>query len=207
MKILVVDDHQLVIDGIKSMMQGSEYDIIAEATSSLRAWELILANPNLYDLVIADISMKGESGLALCRRIKESFTHIKVLILSMHTEEEYIQEAIISDADGYILKNNGQGEFLEALNCIEEKGYYYSHNIISIVKTMEKKHSDAYPRLTRREMEVLDLILKEFTSRQIADKLFISKQTVNTHRINLMSKTSSKSIVGLIKYAVRNNLL
>ncbi len=153
--------------------------------------------------------MPGMSGTDLCKAIKQFNAKIKVLILSMHNHVDYVKAAIDADADGYMLKTIGQTELVNALQSIAEKGAYFSQEIIPLLfKEVKQNHSNHTPvKLTHRELEILDLILKEYTSREIAEKLFICKQTVDTHRLSIMEKTGSKSIVGLIKYALRTGIL
>jgi len=208
-KVLIVDDHQIVIDGIKSVLAQQSNIIVCEtATTGEEAWAKILAISGRLDLVIVDISMPGISGIELCKKIKEKFCSIKVLFLSMHDEAMYVKQAIACEADGYMLKICDKNELLTALNAVLEKGSYFAYNILPLIHAQVNSEKKSLPtKLTLREIEILDLILKEMTSKEIADKLFISKQTVDTHRINIMEKTSSKSIVGLIKYAISHNLV
>jgi DNA-binding NarL/FixJ family response regulator len=208
--ILVVDDHQIVIDGIKSMLEFSEaYIIVAEALNAESAWKLVQSKSVPIDIVISDISMGTMSGIELCRRIKTFDSNIKVMILSMYNQIDYIRQALNCEADGYILKNSGRNEFITALDALVQKGAYFAHEIIPILYQQVKNHARETDRikLSQRELDVLELILQEFTSKEIADKLFISKQTVDSHRISIMEKTSSKSVVGLIKYALKEGIL
>lgn len=204
--ILVVDDHQLVIDGLKSMLaEEKKYVVKNEALNGQQALEIITANPNDYQLIITDITMPLMTGIELCKIIKEQFSHIKVLILSMHNSIAIVKDALNAEADGYMLKNTGQDEFLKAIERILGDGTYFSQDILPIIlNQFQKERKDALKSvLTIREKEVLELIVQEFTSKEIADKLFISKQTVDTHRINIMQKTDCKTLVGLIKYAIQ----
>ncbi len=204
--ILVVDDHQLVIDGLKSMLaEEKSYVVKDEAVNGQQALEIITANPNNYQLIITDITMPLMTGIELCKIIKEQFSHIKVLILSMHNSIAIVKDALNAEADGYMLKNTGQDEFLKAIERILGNGTYFSQDILPIIlNQFQKERKDVLKSaLTIREKEVLELIVQEFTSKEIADKLFISKQTVDTHRINIMQKTDCKTLVGLIKYAIQ----
>jgi len=208
--LLLVDDHQLVLDGLKSMLEGHSYlRVLDTALTGEKAWSLIQANPQAYQLVVADISMPGISGIDLCQRIKEQHSHLRVLILSMHHEASYIRASIACEADGYMLKNGGQREFIKGLEAIMETGCYYAYDILPIIRadSLHNQHTEDLQELTPREMDVLTLILQEYTSKEIAAKLFISKQTVDSHRIRIMEKTASKSVVGLIKFAVRHRLI
>lgn len=207
--LLIVDDHQIVLDGIKSMLSEQNYfKIIGQALSAESAWDLIKLNELSIDIVVTDISMHEMSGIELCQKIKNTYPAIKVLILTMHNNVEFIKNAISCETDGYLLKSSGKQIFLTALHSIVDNGYFYGSEIIPILYQETTKKEKLIPeiKLTTRETEVLRLILEENTSKAIAEKLFISKQTVDSHRISIMEKTNCKSIVGLIKYAIENNL-
>ena len=208
--ILVVDDHQLVIDGIKSMLSlEKNYVVKGEALNGQQALEMITSKPNEYQIVITDITMPLMSGIELCKIIKEQFSHIKVLILSMHNSISIVKDALNAEADAYMLKNTGQDEFLRAIERVLENGTYFSQDILPIIldQFQKEKTQTTKPTLIQRETEVLELIAQEYTSKEIAEKLFISKQTVDTHRINIMQKTNCKNLVGLIKYAIQSGLI
>ncbi|MBL0012567.1 MAG: response regulator transcription factor [Flavobacterium sp.] len=207
--IIIVDDHQLVLDGIKSMLSGQDkFRIIAEALSGEAAFELIQSNTLPIDIVVTDISMKGMSGIELCQKIKNAYPALKVLILTMHNNVDFIKKAISCETDGYLLKSSGKPIILNALQSIVDNGCYYGPEIIPILYQETNRNEKRIPaiNLSSRETEVLRLILEENTSKAIAEKLFISKQTVDSHRINIMEKTGSKSIVGLIKFAMEHHL-
>jgi len=208
--ILIADDHQMVIDGIKSMLANhSEYVIVDEANNGQDAFDLILNNPEKYQFLITDISMPLLGGTELCRMIKQQFTHIQVLILSMYNNIQAVKEAINADADGYILKNAGQRELLTALHKIANNGTYFSEDIIPIIYNQyhQRQQQDLeMKQLTQREREVLTLIANELTSEEIGEKLFISKKTVDHHRQHLLEKCGCRSTVGLVKYAIKNGL-
>lgn len=204
--LLLVDDHQLVIDGIKSMLTGDKKYIVKNiATNGQQALDIIKSNPSSFDIVITDITMPLMNGIELCKHIKDEFDNIQVIVLSMHNSVGIVKEAIAADADGYMLKNIGQDEFLFGLNKLVEDGSYYSQEISPVIFNQYNRNKIESPsvNLSPREKEILNLISQELTSKEIADKLFISKQTVDTHRINIMQKTNSKSVVGLIKYAIQ----
>lgn len=208
--ILVVDDHQLVIDGLKSMLAlEKDYVVKDEALNGQQALEMITAKPDAYQLVITDITMPLMSGIELCKVIKEQFPHIKVLILSMHNSITIVKDALNAEADGYMLKNTGQEEFIKAIERVLGDGTYFSQDILPIILNLfqKEKKETLKNTLTQREKEVLELIVQEYTSKEIADKLFISKQTVDTHRINIMQKTDCKTLVGLIKYAIQSGYI
>ena len=205
--ILLVDDHQLVIDGIKSMLaNNSEYVIVDEANNGQDAFDLIANNPDKYQMLITDISMPLLSGTELCKMIKQQYNHIQVLILSMYNNIQAVKEAINAEADGYILKNAGKKELLTAIYRIANHGTYFSDDIVPLIYEQyhKQKHKDEQlALLTEREKEILALIVKELTSEEIGEKLFISKKTVDNHRQHILEKTNCKSTVGLVKFAIK----
>ena len=209
--ILIADDHQLVIDGIKSMLATeAHYRIIAEANDGQQAWEMIGSSAaDEYQLLITDISMPLLTGVELCRMVKQKRPEIKVLILSMYNNVSVVKEAIAAEADGYILKNTGKAEFLTALYRISDGGTYFTQDILPIIYNQyqkEKKQEEQLATLSQREKEILTLIVKEHTSEEIAQKLFISKKTVDNHRAHILEKTHCRSTIGLVKYAIKNGL-
>jgi DNA-binding NarL/FixJ family response regulator len=205
--ILLVDDHQLVIDGIKSMLASNiEYVIVDEANNGQDAFDLIANNPYKYQMLITDISMPLLSGTELCKMVKYQYNHIQVLILSMYNNIQAVKEAINAEADGYILKNAGKKELLTAIYRIANNGTYFSDDIVPLIYRQyhTQKHKDEQlALLTEREKEILALIVKELTSEEIGEKLFISKKTVDNHRQHILEKTNCKSTVGLVKFAIK----
>jgi len=207
--ILIADDHQMVIDGLKMMLDGDVYQVISEANNGQEAMDLIQMQPQQYHLLLTDISMPLLSGTELCRMIKSQFPHIQVLVLSMYNNPQAVKEAVLAEADGYILKNSGRTELLQALHRITNGGTYFSQDIVPIIYGQYQKQKvkdEKLNVLSPREREILSLIVKEFTSEEIAEKLFISKKTVDNHRQNLFIKCNCKSTVGLVKYALANGL-
>lgn len=209
--ILLADDHQLVVDGIKSMLApAAGFHVAGEANDGRQALEMINADPGRFQLVIADISMPVMSGVELCKAVKSRYPEIKVLILSMYNNVSVVKEAIAAEADGYMLKNTGREELLNALQRIVDSGTYFSQDIIPILCSQYIAEKDADRQLsvlTAREKEILMLIVKEMTSGEIAEALFISKKTVDTHRANILEKSNSRSTIGLVKFAIRTGLV
>lgn len=207
MNIIIADDHQMMIDGIRNMLSADPlYNVIAEANNGQAAYEMIAENPGHFQLLLTDISMPLLSGTQLCRMVKEQFRHIQVLILSMYNNDTAIKEAVLAEADGYILKNAGRDELLKALHRVMDGGTYFSQDIVPIIYRQyhqQKIQDQQLKQLSEREMEIVSLIVKEYTSEEIAQKLFISKKTVDNHRQHILEKTNCKSTVGLVKFAVK----
>jgi len=208
--ILIADDHQMVIDGLKSLLStDNAYTVVAEANNGQVAYEMIAAKPDNYQLLLTDISMPLLTGTQLCRMVKDKYPHIQVLILSMYNNAPAVKEAVMAEADGYILKNSGKSELLQAMHRIVSGGTYFSQDIVPIIYGQyhkQKIQDEQLSQLSAREKEVLALIVKELTSEEIGEKLFISKKTVDNHRQNLLEKTGCKSTVGLVKFAIKNGL-
>jgi len=209
-QLLIADDHQLVVDGIKSLLSGDKkYKVIHEANNGQQAIELLNASAVPIDILLLDVSMPVLSGLEVCKIAKQQYADIKVLIVSMYNSTSVIKEALKVEADGYILKNTGKNELIVALDKIVDGGTYFSQDIIPILCNQLKKQNpqkDKAHKLSIREKEILALIVKEYTSDEIGEKLFISKKTVDKHRANILEKTNCKSTVGLVKYAIEEGI-
>jgi two-component system, NarL family, nitrate/nitrite response regulator NarL len=207
--IVLVDDHQIIIDGIKSMLASTEFNIIKVANNGQEAFEYLTYNYHETHLVLTDVSMPIMDGIELCQKIKSQYHHIGVLMLSMYNSVDIVKKAIEAEADGYILKNSGKEEMEAAIKKILDGGTYFSQDIIPLLYgsyIKEKQQTVELSLLSVREIEILKLIVKEYTSEEIAQQLFISKKTVDNHRTNLLEKTSCKTTVGLVKFAIRNQL-
>lgn len=207
--VLIADDHQIVIDGLKSLLKDSPFAIVKEALNGQHAMDILQTNPNDIDVLITDISMPLLDGISLCKTVKHTYPHMKVLILSMYSSIPMVKEAIAAEADGFMLKNAGKDELQNALHRIVNDGTYYSEELLPVIYGQIKKEqasADKLQNLTIREREILKLILKEYTSDEIAERLFISKKTVDNHRAHLLEKTNSKSTIGLVKFAIKNGM-
>jgi len=206
---IIVDDHQMLIDGIKSLLRKEKHIVFCgECHNGEEALELL--KNNTVDLVITDINMPIMNGIELTKKIKQDYHHVKVLVLSMFNDKAIVKEIIAAEAEGYILKNTGKEELLTAIEKIANNGTFFSSEVISVLMQdvkKEKKIVENTSHLTTREIEIVKLITQELTTNEIAEKLFISPRTVDTHRKNILEKTHSKTIVGLIKYAFENELV
>ncbi|PIP55033.1 MAG: DNA-binding response regulator [Bacteroidetes bacterium CG23_combo_of_CG06-09_8_20_14_all_32_9] len=208
-EVMIVDDHQMFIDGIKLLLSKvKNIKIVAEALNGKQALEVLYSRK--IDIVMTDISMPEMSGVELTRLIKKEFPQIKVLVVTMYNDYGIINEIIHSEAEGYILKNTGTQELINAITKISDNGTYYCNEMVSILMDnikIENKQKEQTKNLTSRELEILKLICQEYSSSEIASKLFISKFTVDTHRKHILHKTNSGTLVGLIKFAIFNRLI
>lgn len=199
-KIVLIDDHQMLIDGIKSLLSGAEnFEVIAEFTSAKKLLEQI-NELNPY-IVITDINMPEMNGIELTLELKKNYPSIKILALSMHGDKAMISKMIDAGVSGYILKNTGKTELLEALTQISSGNVFYSHEVANEL-IHAKQNTSNEVNLTPREVEIIQLIAKEKSNAQIADELSISERTVETHRKNIFRKTNTKSVIGLVKFAM-----
>ena len=206
--LALVDDHQIVIDGLMSLLKGHEKFRFAFATTNpAEVMKKLEQHP--VDILLTDIMMPQLSGNALAKKIKEKFPAIKILALSMSGSGDLVNE-MIRDADisGYVLKNIGKQELIKALEKIADGGIYFSEEVVTeLQQTNQRKKINEEVHLTGREIEITRLIEKEYSNKQIAEALFISERTVETHRKNIFRKTNTNSVIGLIKYAYAHKLI
>ena len=205
-KVLLVDDHAILIDGLKALLSEQEgYQIGGSAHTGCFA--LAFLKKEQYDLMIADYSLPDMTGLELVRQAKAMVPGLKIIMLSMHDEPTVVREVIAAGADGYVLKKYARQELFHAIDAVLNNHPYWSAEISRLMLKSLQSGEPSPQTLTEREEEVLRLIVKEMTSKQIAKQLFISERTVETHRKNLMRKLKCSGTVGLIKYALSKNLI
>jgi two-component system nitrate/nitrite response regulator NarL len=205
MRILLVDDHAILLDGIKTLLEKVDgISVTSIAQSAEKALQIL--NDTEVDLVITDFNMPGMDGLSLIHSIKKIKPKIKTIILSMHDETHLVKEILRSGVNGYVLKKDTHHELLKAIREVEQGKIYLSSDINKILIDNLQNPDDG-KLLSDREREIVKLIAKEYSNKQIAEKLFISERTVETHRKNIFKKTGTNSLVGLIKFAYANNLI
>jgi DNA-binding NarL/FixJ family response regulator len=211
--VIIADDHQIVRDGIRSLLEG-EQDIMVAGEAEDGEDVLTLLKEAPADLVIMDINMPRMDGISCTRIISTDFPDTKVLALTMLIEDQHVKAMIHAGASGYIMKNSGKDELLKAIRRIMEGKHYFSDEATNAIMQdliqpggkKDKDEGDHVP-LTEREIEILRLISQEMTNEEIGKKLFISRRTVDAHRRNLLEKTGSRNTAGLIKYALKHNLI
>ncbi|RYY62849.1 MAG: response regulator transcription factor [Chitinophagaceae bacterium] len=206
--LALVDDHQIVIDGLMSLLRGHDKFSFAFATTDpSEVMERLKQQP--VDILLTDVMMPVLPGNELARLVRKKYPGIRILALSMNGEGDVVNEMINeSDISGYVLKNIGKLELVQALEKIAGGGIYFSDEVISALKrTSDKKKSGEDAHLTAREIEIIRLIEKEYNNKLIAETLFISERTVETHRKNIFRKTNTNSVIGLVKFAYEHKLI
>jgi len=213
-KVLIVDDHQLMIEGLKSLLEYEEDIVFVAGTNSMAETLRFLENNSSIDVILMDINMPDGSGIEATEKIKTSYPNIKVIALTMHDDISIITRMVKAGASGYILKRTNMNEVIEAIRIVHNNGKYLSINTQNIImdnlgtpSNLFDPQEESKPTLSSREIEVLTLVAKEYSNEQIAEKLFISERTVEAHRRNIFIKTKTKSIVGLMKYAINKGLI
>lgn len=212
-KIIIVDDHQIVRDGIKAMLANdASISIVAEASCGQTLEKSIVQESP--DVVLMDISLPGKSGIELCKDLLKSHEHIKILILSMYMSEEFILSAIEAGAKGYLPKNTSKSELISAIHALYNGDDYYSDEVSNIilksyVNNIKQKQAsqEIAETLSKREIEILKMFAEGLTNQEIAEGLFISIRTVESHKNHIMQKLNIRTTVDLIKYAIRNNIV
>ncbi len=206
MKILLVDDHAIVADGLQLLLQQEEtFEVLAKLTSG--DFALAYLKQHQVDLMITDYSMPDMDGLDLVRQAKQLQPSLKIIVLTMHDELTMIRAMWAEGVDGYVLKRYAQQELVKAIESVMHGRQYMSAEVNKALITALLPKEQPENQITEREQEVLKLLAQELTSRQIADKLYISERTVETHRKNLMRKTGANNAIGLIRYAYSKRLI
>ena len=207
-KVIVADDHTILADGIENMLnKKGAFEVVAKATNGEEVIKLL--KMHRIDVVIMDINMPVMDGLEATRVVKEHFPEVKVLIMSMHDKEGYIQNALEAGADGYILKNTSQDEMERALIRISEGGNYFSQDVSTkmAMKMVKKTEEEKIIKLSRVEKQVLSLLSEGKTSDEISITLGTSSHTIRSYRRNLMVKFNAKNVTQLIAMAIKKGYI
>lgn len=210
-RIVIADDHPIVRKGFVALLESEpDYSVVAEAGDGLEAIQVV--EREAPDVLLCDVSMPGLHGVEVARRVAALSPETRVVMLSMHRGEAYIAEAIRNGAAGYVLKDSRPDDLLDAVRTVMSGQRYFSPSLpldlIQYYSETDSRHiRDRYATLTDREREVLQLIAEGHTSPQIAQRLYISPRTVDTHRANLMAKLGVSNQAELIRYALERGLL
>lgn len=205
-RLFIVDDHPLVIEGIHSLLQNEKDIEWAGQAMNAQSCLGFFVN-NTADIVLMDISMPGMDGVELCAVMKEKYPGVFILGLSTFNQGLYIKKMMEKGASGYILKNTSKEELVKAIHVVYEGGIFFNGEVGQALKEYQKSSKADLPILTPREKEVLELIAEGYTNPQIAEKIFLSPFTVDSHRKNLLAKLNVKNTAMLIRFAVEHKLI
>jgi DNA-binding NarL/FixJ family response regulator len=201
-KVFIVDDHYMVIEGIRSLLQNEKgIEWVGHATNAASC--LAFLKQQQPDVILMDISLPDKTGIDLCKEVKEKYPSVFIIGLSTYNQLSFIQKMMDNGSSGYVLKNATQRELMEAIETVARGKVYFSSEA---AQTLQKKEA-VKVILTRREIEVLELIAGGMTNNLIAQKLFISPSTVDTHRKNLLAKLEAKNTASLIRMATQLQLI
>lgn len=208
--ILVADDHEILRYGVVTYLASSDgINVVGEASTGDECIELY--KEHHPDICILDISMPKKNGIETAKALREINPDVKILILSMHIDKDILNDVLEAGINGYLLKNTEKADLLQAIRSVMKGQQVFSEPISKLITDSyldkangAKKELDV--NITKREREILELIVEGYTSQEIADKLYISPRTVDTHRFNLMQKLDIKNTAGLVRFALKNNL-
>lgn len=207
----VTDDQTLFRKGMVSLLNNyTDFNVLWEASNGLEAIKELKQHPAETDIMLLDLNMPEMDGMEAMKRVRESFPDQKVIILSIHEEERFIIKLIELGANSYLMKSASPEEVEKTIRLTIEKGFYFNDRISKMLfdnVSGVRKRTSLTTDFTKREQEVLQFICEEFSTKDIAKKLFISERTVEGHRNNLILKTNVKNTAGLVIYAVKNNLI
>lgn len=205
-RILVADDHPIILQGLKSILDREGFNVVGEASDGRQA--VSQAHELQPDLVIMDISMPVMTGIEAAAEIRRVAPSAKLILLTVHTENRYILEALRSGIRGYVLKSRAAGELVEAIHEILNGKIYLSPGISqTVVEAYLQQNTGEDESLTRRELQVLQLVAEGKTTKEIATVLGVSVKTADSHRSNIMHKLKMHSVADLVRYAIRRGLV
>lgn len=207
-KIMIVDDHKMFRSGLRFLLNNvPKIEIVGEASNGKEFLEM--AENTQIDIVLMDINMPEMNGIEATREALKRYPDMKVIVLSMHGEEEYYDQMLDAGVKGFLLKNSDADELISALEAVMAGKSYFSQELLVDIldqKRLQKLKIETV-KLSQRELEVLKLICDGYSNAEIAEELFISQRTVDRHRSNLLSKTSCKNSTSLVMYAVKNKIV
>jgi len=203
-KVFIVEDHQMVIEGIKALLEGED-DIEWMGSAKLPQDLLLFLQHRQPDVILMDINLPQKNGLELCKEVREKYPAIHIVALSVTNQPSIIKKMLENGASGYLLKDASKTEIITALHQVVKGKDYLSFSVAEALK--HNAPVNALPVLTKREKEVLELIADGLTNGEIAEKLFLTVATVDSHRKNMLTKFNVKNTAALVKLAIVNHLI
>jgi DNA-binding NarL/FixJ family response regulator len=206
-KVIIVEDHAIFREGLKKVLERmNNVEVIGEAENGAVFLELL--KDKVPDIVLMDINMPVMGGIEATEKALERHPNLKIIVLSMSGEEDYLYTMIISGISGYLLKNTSMNNLSRAILMVSEGEQYFSPELNGkLAKRLKQYNSVEIPQLTPKETEVIRMLAKGLNTEEIANKLFISKRTVEAHRASLLQKTDSSNTINLLIYAIQNKLI
>jgi DNA-binding NarL/FixJ family response regulator len=212
-KIALADDEVLFRKAISFLLQReSNIEVVFEASNGVELVSELEITTNFPDIIIIDLKMPLLNGVEATKTIRKNFPDIKIIALSSYSSDSFISNMIEFGAVSYLIKNATPKEMLYAINQVHENGFYYDQNVLNVLKNDSQSVNTNFNvldenLLSSREKQILELICKQFNTSEIAELLFLSPRTVDGHRNNLLVKTKSKNVAGLVVFAIQNNVI
>lgn len=207
-RLIIADDHPVITDGLRSIFKGNkEIELVAEVHDGAELLELLRSTPG--DVILMDINMPVMNGIEACQVIQKEYPEIKVIAFSQYDDKRFVKRILKTGASGYLLKNTPAPEIFEAIKTVHGGQTYLSKELSDIffASQKSKNQSSLFPNLSKRELEITKLICQEKNTQDIADELFLSPHTVETHRANILLKLGVKNTAGLVRWAVENEIV
>lgn len=206
-KIALLDDHIILFEAIQFVLKKKPKYSFIRGFTDFKEIKDYLYEGNTIDILLLDIQIEKNDGLEYCEKIKKLDPNLKIIIFTSYISKALIIKALANGASGYMVKNISSEELINGIEIVLQNKIYLHEKVSHFFAPEKKVYDDYFPKLTKREIEILKLIMEELTSKQIAQRLFISVNTVETHRANLFTKTGAKNVAGLITIALEKNLL
>jgi DNA-binding NarL/FixJ family response regulator len=209
-RILIADDHSIIRDGLKALLKEEKnIEIIGEAANGFEVIDIL--KQSKADIVVMDINMPKCDGLEATKLVLADFPEVKVIALTMNDQSDSVKSMVEAGVWGYLFKDSSKAEFIKAIETVAEGRKYFNNKVFDmLMMNSENNKQEANSEtsiLTIREKEVLKLVAEEYSSQEIADKLFLSVKTVNAHRRNLVQKLDAKNTAALVRYAIKHGLI
>ncbi|QEC77565.1 response regulator transcription factor [Mucilaginibacter ginsenosidivorax] len=214
-RVAIVDDQNIFRQSLAILINSvPNFELVADAGSAAALLEILKTIPSLPQVLLLDMNMPGMNGIELNQLLQQQYPQIKVMVLSVHSQERLIAKMVSAGASAYLFKNCDKEELITAIQTVHHTGFYINRQTLAAIQNAAARRgkstnvfSTSPFELTNREKEVLELICKEYASSEIAQKLFLSIRTVEGHRNNLLLKTQSRNTAGLVLYAVKHQLI